>query len=272
MHSLLSTETMSRREHYSTALTQAQGIFHECLALFEIWEEGMDVHQLFETVQVTNALGLDSERRARNVVVEGFGSRFLREPYIEAAPSLKRIFAENRDNRLLKQLVLLYALRQHGLFFDFLSEVYWAAIRSGGQSLGGDDVLLLVDRGLITGKLNANWSESVRKRASSYVLGTAADFELLGKVRSRERIILNWSPHDSIILYLVYDLHFMGASDDEVANADEWRAIGLQRDDVTLYLNRLQSSNHLIAQDTGHLCRIDWKYQTREELADVILS
>ena len=68
---------MSRREHYSTALTQSQGIPSECLSLFEIWQEGMSANQLFDLVQTTNALNLDSERRLRNVVIEGFGSRFL---------------------------------------------------------------------------------------------------------------------------------------------------------------------------------------------------
>jgi len=106
---------MSRREHYSTALAQAQGITSECLALFELWQKDMTAHQLFEFVQASNALGLDSERRLRNVVVEGFGSRFLREPYTQAAQSLKFILGHSTDHTLLKQLILLYALRQHGI-------------------------------------------------------------------------------------------------------------------------------------------------------------
>jgi len=263
---------MSRREHYSTALAQSQGIIPECLSLFEIWEEGMDISQLFEVVQSTNALNLDSERRQRNIVIEGFGSRFLRLPYLEAAPTLKYIFAHEKDSTLLQQIILLYTLRQHGIFFDFLTEEYWPAIRAGRQAIRKSDVVLLIDRGLISGRLKKNWSDTIRTRVSSYVLGVASDFELLGKSRTGERPILTWAPHDRLILYLAYDLHFLGASDDEVVNSPEWQTLGLQREDVTLYLSRLQSQNHLILQDTGHLCRIDWKYTSREELSHVIIS
>lgn len=263
---------MSRREHYSTALAQSQGIVPECISLFEIWQPGMSSAELFEVVRSTNALNLDSERRLRNIVVEGFGSRFLREPYSDAAPSLKVIFAHSSDHSLLKQLSLLYAIRQHGIFFDFLADEYWPAIRTGGQSIRTSDIQLLIDRGLVSGRLDKNWSESVRKRVSSYVLGIATDFDLLTASRSGDRPIATWSLHDSLTLYLTYDLHFMGASDDEVANSPEWQALGLQREDVTLYLNRLQSKGHLIVQDTGHLCRIDWKYTSREELAHVLIS
>jgi hypothetical protein len=263
---------MSRREHYSTALALSQGITSECISLFEIWQEGMNTTQLFKVVQSTNALGLDSESRLSHVVKEGFGSRFLREPYIQAAPSLQTILTQGQNLNLLKQIIMLYALRQHGIFFDFLIDEYWPAVRAGRQSIRKSDVILLIDRGLVSGRLNKPWSKSMRTRVSSYVLGIAEDFDFVGKSRSGERPIISWSPHDFLFLYLAYDLHFMGASDDEVVSSPEWQALGLQREDVTLYLNRLQNQGHLIAQDTGHLCRIDWKYQTREELSYVLVS
>lgn len=263
---------MSRREHYSTALGQSQGITAECLSLFELWQEGMSAQQLFDIVQSSNALGMDSERRLRNVVLEGYGSRFLRQPYLQAAPSLKFIFSHNRDHTLLNQLIFLYALRQHGIFFDFLSDEYWPAVRANRKMIRKSDIELLIDSGIVSGRLKKHWSESVKKRVSSYVLGIASDFGFLGKPRTGERPILLWSPHEHLILYLAYDLHFLRASDDEVVNAPEWKALGLLREDVTLYLHRLQSQSHLIAQDTGHLCRIDWKYQTREELSHVLIS
>jgi hypothetical protein len=154
----------------------------------------------------------------------------------------------------------------------FLTDEYWAAVRAGGRSVTSDDVQRLIDRGLVKGRLEKDWSASVRKRVSSYVLGTAADFDLLGRPAGGQRPILQWSLHDQLVLYLTYDLHFMGSSDDEVAQADEWSALGLRREDVTLYLNRLQDRRHITVQDTGYLCRIDWNYQSREELAHALLS
>ncbi|MDC0323385.1 DUF1819 family protein [Akkermansiaceae bacterium] len=262
---------MSRREHYSTALAQGQGIIPESQLLFEVWESGMTPTDLFEKAQSQGSLPFDSERRLRNIVIEAFGSRFLQDGSQDQALQLKRLFAESTDSPLITQLILLFALRQHGIFFDFVSEEYWPAVKAGQSHLRLADVGRLIDRGIISGKLAKPWSDSVRKRVSSYTIGIATDFGFLRRSTGTEREILPWSPHDHLILFLVYDLHFLGASDDEVASAEEWRAFGFDREDVTIYLNRLQSQDHLLVQDTGHLCRIDWKYSTRQELNHAIL-
>lgn len=263
---------MLRRPHYSTALTQAQGIVGFCQTLFELWEEGVSPNAFFEQVRQANLLNTDSERRLRNIVLEGFASRFLREPFLEAAPTLKLLLTQSQNSAFKTQLILLYALRQHGIFFDFLVEEYWPSVRAGARSFRSSDVARLIDRGLVTGKLSVNWSDSVRKRVSSYVLGITSDFGLLGNKPAGNRPILHWSLEEKLALYLAYDLHFLGLSDDEVARSDEWSAFGLRREDVTLYLNRLQDRGHLIVQDTGSLCRIEWKYTNRTELAHALLS
>jgi hypothetical protein len=263
---------MIHRSYYSTALAQSQGIVPECLTLFELWEPGMSAAQLFEATWTANALNLDSERRLRNVVLEGFGSRFLRETFIESVPYIKELVLKSSDMTFVNQLILLYALRQHGIFFDFLTEEYWPAIRNGGVTLDTSDPQLLIDRALVTGKLQKSWSDATRERVGGYVLGIAADFDLLGPNKKGRRDILPWTLNETMVLYLAYDLHFLGASDDEVVTSADWAPLGLLREDVSLYLNRLQTRDHLITQDTGHLCRIDWKYTSREELNHVILS
>ena len=263
---------MLRRSHYSTALAMSQGIVGYCQTLFELWQEGVSTNAFFEQVRQANLLNTDSERRLRNIVIEGFASRFLREPFLAAAPTLKLLLTQSTNSALKTQLILLYALRQHGIFFDFLAEEYWPGVRAGARSFRSADLARLIDRGLVTGKLTVNWSDSVRKRVSSYVLGITSDFGLLGNKPAGNRPVLHWSLDEGLALYLAYDLHFLGLSDDEVARSDEWSALGLRREDVTLFLHRLQNRGHLIVQDTGALCRIEWKYPTRQELAHVLLS
>lgn len=262
---------MTRRKHYSTALTQAQGIIDETLRLFEIWEPGNSIQQLFEIARAQGALGVDSERRLRNIVVEGFGSRFLREPHLDATASLKRLFLGSKSPRLVGEVILLYALRQHGIFFDFLAQIYWPAIRASGTSIETSEVGTLIDRGRVEGKLENDWSPSVRKRVSSYVLGVAKDFHLVVQPARGSWRLESWHPQEDTLLYLAYDLHFLGLSDDQVILADEWRAFGLERPDVILFLNRFQTNGHLLVQDSGVLCRIDWTYPNRESLIDVLL-
>jgi len=165
---------MMRRAHYSTALAHAQGVFSECLTLFEVWEDGMSPADLFERVRRMNALNISSERRVRNVVLEGFTSRYLRKPHDEAAPALKTLFSQGKDIPFLEQINLIYLARQHGIVFDFIAEVYWPAVRAARKGIDTADVGRLIDRGLIEGRLKKRWSSSVRERVIGYVLGAGA--------------------------------------------------------------------------------------------------
>lgn len=244
----------------------SQGVFNETMTLFELWEEGMQANELFERARALNILGVSSDRRLRNIVIEGFASRYLRDPILEAAPSLKQLFCSSANTSLLRQLNLLYAARQHGILFDFIQQEYWAKVAVGTQSVSPKDVSILVDKGLLTGKLKKNWSASVRERVCGYVLGAAHDLGLLGPTRAGHRTLEYWRPLDALLVYLAYDLHFYGFSDDEVAGSEEWQLLGLSRNDVSDFLSRLQSAGHWISQDTGHLIRIEWTYQDRKEL------
>lgn len=263
---------MIRRAHYSTALAQAQGIFSETLTLFDLWEEGMAANDLFEKARAQNVLGSASERRLRNIVIEGFASRYLRQPVQEAAPTLKALFCASAHTPFLQQLNLLYTARQHGILFDFIKDEYWAKVAVGAPSVLAKDVGVMIDKGLLTGKLEKNWSPSVRERVSGYVLGTAADLGLLGASRAGRRPIEYWRPLDELQVYLAYDLHFYGFSDDEIVASEEWQLLGLSRNDVSESISRLQQGGHWIAQDTGHLIRIEWNYKTRKELINALNS
>jgi hypothetical protein len=260
-----------RREHYSTALTQAQGIVEESLHLFELWEPGMSAARLFETAKATNLLGSDSERRLRNIVIEGFASRFLREPHLQAAPALKRLLGASRNPAFVREVVFLYAVRQHGIFFDFLTKLYWPAVQASGVGIDSTEIGILIDRGRVEGRLEKDWSPSVRRRVSSYVLGIAKDFNLMGQPSRGSWRIQAWHPQEQTLLYLAYDLHFLGLSDDQVVQSDQWRAFGLERPDVIMYFQRFQTYGHLLVQDSGVLTRIDWKYPTRDAFIDVLL-
>ncbi|MBK1834748.1 DUF1819 family protein [Roseibacillus ishigakijimensis] len=261
----------TRRSHYSTSLAQSQGIIQECLTLFELWEEGQTANMLLESARQLGSLQTDSERRLRNIVTEGFGSRFLRPPHLEAAPEVRRVLLHSQSPKLIREIILLYALRQHGIFFDFMTELYWTTIRSAGNQILSEDVDSLIDKGVIEGKLARKWSPSVVERVVSYVLGMGRDFELLSPSRRGRADIHSWHPHENTLLYLAYDLHFLGLSDDQVINAEEWTAFGLSRPDVILYLQRFESESHLVLQDSGSLCRIEWSHHTRNALTHVLI-
>jgi len=241
----------------------------QCLALFDLWEDGQSASEFLTEARSRNLLNLDSSFRLRNVV-QSFGLRFLREPNIAAAPFLKPLFA-SAPPRLTLEIILLYTLRQHGIFFDFMVEVYWPAVRASRTKIERSEIISLIDRGRINGKLTTDWSAYTRDRVCGNVLGVAHDFELVGKTSRGNRPLLPWAPTESLILYLVYDLHFLELSDNQVIDAEEWSAIGLERSDTMAHLHKLDQRGHLTIQDSGVVCRVDWKYSDRSQLNDALL-
>lgn len=259
-----------RRQYYSTALSHSLGMIPECLLLFEHWQEEQTLVELLEDARALNLLSTDSNRRLRNVVIEGFGSRFFREPHVSAAPFLKHLFASSSP-RLTLDVILLYTLRQHGIFFDFMTDIYWPAVRAGRTILERPEIFSFIDRGRIDGKLAKDWSVNMRNRVCGYLLGVAHDFELVGPSSRGNRPLQHWTPTESLILYLAYDLHFLELGDDQMIIADEWSAFGFERADVLAHLNRLGQRGHLTIQDSGVVCRVHWQYSDRSQLNDALL-
>ncbi len=262
------------RAKYTVELGAAQGIIPETIDLFRQWDPGMDAVSLRTAVLENDVLGKATERRVKNIVHEGFFNRFIAAPSSEAAPGIKKLVESDYPVSLLREIFLIYAFRRNLIFRDFLTDTYWRGFSNGRESLEKDDVLSLIDDAVMTGKLEKKWSDSQRSRVASYVLGTAEDFRLVNKSLGRggSRRIEMFQPHEPTLVYLAYDLHFSGSSDEAVLAHPDWEALGYAEEDVRQCFDQLTRSGELIFQDAGTMVRIDWKYKNREELTDGLIG
>jgi hypothetical protein len=71
-------------------------------------------------------------------------------------------------------------------------------------------------------------------------------------------------------VFLAYDLHFAGADDQEIARCGDWGLFGLLPADVIALLEKAATQGHLFIQHSGALVRMEWKYQTMEEMLDAL--
>ena len=266
--------TVSEEQFYTTALTQAQGIIPESLELFRAWEPGEVRADFVNRAIDEGVLSQATQRRAENILKEGFASRFLSEPAMKAAPALRKLVLEGLPQSKLHPLFLIYALRQHLIFREFLTEVYWPRFRAGSDTVTKRDTLELIERGESIGRFKKSWSPSVKKRVSAYVLGIAHDFGLVSQVcgtGGRRRIEL-FRLDLSTTLFLTYDLHFQGLGPEAILSHRDWEPLGISREDVRDEFSRLSQRGHLLFQDSGDVASIHWKYPNLEAVADAVLA
>jgi hypothetical protein len=64
---------------YTTKLQAGLGLIPETEKLLSLWEPGMDAHALLQRALTSGEFPSVTARRLRNVVLEGFAPRYLKE-------------------------------------------------------------------------------------------------------------------------------------------------------------------------------------------------
>ncbi|MCP5535432.1 MAG: DUF1819 family protein [Akkermansiaceae bacterium] len=264
----------TKEQRYTTALSAAQGIIPESLELFDAWYPGEARPDFVNRALSEGMLASATQRRAENILKEGFAARFLSEPAFQSAPALKRLVDGSAPRGILHPIFLIFAIRQHLILREFLTEIYWPRFRAGNDSVNKRDALELIERGEAIGRFKKSWSPTVKNRVGAYVLGIAHDFGLLSEVcgAGGQRRIELFRANLSTALFLAYDLHFQGVGTEAIISHPDWEPLGLSPADVRDELSRLSQRGHLLFQDSGDIASIQWKYSNLEAVADAILA
>jgi hypothetical protein len=209
-----------------------------------------------------------SARRIRNLVVECFAPRFLRD---NGTPAqwLQRL-GPHLTPKETEQLLLLYTCRANPILADFVVEVYWQRYASGQQQLSNQEARDFVVQANQQGRTAKPWSASTIRRQAGYLTGTCSDFGLLEPGRKTRRRILTYRIESKVAAVLAYDLHFHGNGDNAVIANPDWKLFGLSPIDTLDEMKRLSLKNLMIVQKAGSATRITWTCKNLEELADVL--
>ncbi len=254
---------------YTSRLGAGLGLIDETDSLLQLWSPKMTSLDLYKAALQAGAFPGMSARRLKNVVGEGFGARYLVNN-AEPAVLLKelRLILPSAD---IRQLLLIYTARVHGILSDFVKQVYWSAYASGKSELQRSDSLYFVERANQSGKTQSHWSVSTIRRVASYLIGCCIDFGLLESTNTKTSLrIVARKPSTAIATVLSYQLHFSGLGDNSVVNHPDWELFGLTGFDVIGIMQTLARNGHLIVQAAGGITSISWKYKTIDEVIDAI--
>lgn len=260
---------MTSASHYTTNLSKAQGMITETFELLELWEPGMKVGELKSRARAMGALGKTTQVRVDDLVGRGFAQRYLIDGG-KPAQWLRHMLLNRMSYGLLRQLAMIYTARANLILHDFISEVFWLKYSSKAGEVTKRDARDFIDRAVNRGALKKPWSESMVERVTRYLLGTLVDFELLASNKFGRRQIRPLFIMPETIVFLAYELHFAGIDDHEIVRNRDWGLFGLLPADVIASLEKVATQGHLFIQHSGALVRVEWKYQTMEEMLDAL--
>ena len=252
---------------YTTRLQAGLGLIEESRLLLDLYEPGMTTSELYKAALDSGQFPTLTARRLRNVVVEGFAPRYLRDPAV--AEALQRL-APRWDRAEFLQLLLLHTARANLILADFIFEVFWRRYSAGYDELSREDALNFVESAVQQGRTGKYWSAGTINRVASYLLGACADFGLLSDNRGGLRRIQPLRLCKRVAVYLAYDLKHRGFGDNQILAHRDWQLFGMAREDVRQQMKQLSLDGDLIVQSAGEVTQITWRYKTMSEVIDVL--
>ncbi len=241
----------------------------ETLSLLRLWESSDTPAQLSDRAIADGVFARTTARRTRNIVIEMFAPRFMRNGD-EPAKWLKSLVESGAQFDDLSQILFIYTARAQTVFRDFVTSVYWPRYAAGALSIARAESEGFIHRALDAGRMRKRWTESMIRRVSGYILGCCADFGLLERSAKSARPICRFAIRPKVALYLAHELHFSGLSDAAVAYHQDWRLFGLEQHESLSEVKKLANDGHLIVQSSADLVQIAWKYRNMEECARAI--
>jgi hypothetical protein len=259
---------MKDKKIYTTQLQAGLGSIEETRMLLDLWQPGMNMTDLFQTVLESGFFPNVSAQRLRNLISQCFAPRYLVSKDYPAF-ILKKL-KDDISSSAFSQILFLFTARANLILADFVKKVYWNRYLSGHETIRNDTSRAFVTEANNDGKMIKPWSESTIRRVSSYLTGCCADFSLLETGRKKVRKIIPFRIEQTTVAFLMYDLHFSGLANNSVIASSDWALFGVQKEDLRDEMKRLSLKGFFMFQSAGEAIRIEWQYKNWEELIHVI--
>lgn len=250
-----------RNTQYNILLGKGCGLIEETLLLLSVCNEDTTKESLAKYVHETNYLSKCTDQRSMDIVKLVFYSRFLkRNPKV--ANWLKNIRNRGLTLPQFKQLLMVYCARENAVMYDYIVTVLNDLRISNVVKLPSDSIKNFISEIVESGK--AQWSESIKRRCATYVKTALFDFDMIRKNGE----ILPYEISNFTLLYLMHELHFEGLSDMAIWNHEDWQLFGLDKYQLQDRIMENTLKGGYIAQCSGNLMTISWKYKSMEEFID----
>lgn len=255
---------MRYTDKYTTELSQGTAMINETLLLLPYYKIGMTANDLYDLVIKEGVLPSLTPKRTLNIINKVFFNRFVKNN-----PNLPCWLLEIRKKGLLlsdfAQIIMVYCARSHKLYYDFILNVL-NPLREKNETLLPRNYATDFIQSIVKNN-HVNWSETMQKKNAGYLRNTLNAFN---QVNSKREILPN-RVTDFSILYFLHELHFSGLSNEAIVNDSDWLLLGLTKEEVYRKILDMNIKGGYIAQRSGDLLSISWRYKTMEEFINAVL-
>jgi len=256
---------------YTSNLKRAGAAIEDSLELLRHWRDDIPDLEMRKTLVLENVLGKKSYRRRKDFLDFIFHPR-----YIKAYPEghwkyLQLLEKEGVQFEVLKQLMYFYTALNEPFIPLVINNYILPRYADGILEVsyqGTKDFL----RNAITSELvDVNWTDSVLSGVTSGLLNALAGFGILqGKARrsiSHELIQL------PVFYYIAFFIHKVeGIAGEKLIKHDYWNLFLLNEVEKKHLLVEAHMQKLLWYEELGNIFKIDFKEQTFEEVANVIIE
>ena len=259
-----------KKQKYTSNLQKAGAAVEDVKILLKNWKNDIPQSEVIKEIIFKNILGKKSRKRTTDVI------RYIFLPrYINGYPEghwifLKKLIEANVSRDILKPILYFYCALNEPLTKDFIDKVLLPKYKKGILEVDSQDVFNFVKHGIDDKSIPVQWSESVCKRVASGLFAALKEYDILEGGRRRKI-----SPKFIPLPVFVYIAFFIFKEDNvgkKIINHNYWNLFLLNQVEITHLFMEAHQQKYLHYEEVGDIFRIDFPYNTFEELVNVIIE
>jgi len=261
---------LNKKQKYTSNLQKAGAAVEDIKILLKNWENEILQNELVKELVAKNILGKKSRKRTTDVI------RYIFLPrYVNGYPEghwvyLRKLIEANISRDILRPILYFYCALNEPLIKDFIEKVLLPRYRKGILEVDSQDVCSFINHGIEDKSIPVKWSESVSKRVASGLFAALKEFSILEGGR-RRKISPKFIPLP-VFIYIAFFITKEGAVGKKMLNHDYWNLFLLNQVEITHLFMEAHQQKYLHYKEVGDIVRIDFFYNTFEELVNVIIK
>jgi hypothetical protein len=261
---------INKKQKYTSNLQKAGAAVEDIKILLKNWKNDIPQNKLVKELITKNILGKKSRKRTTDVI------RYIFLPrYVNGFPEghwvyLKKFIKADISRDILRLILYFYCALNEPLIKDFIEKILLPRYRKGILEVDSQDVYSFINHGIEDKSIPVQWSESVSKRVASGLFAALKEFGILEGGR-RRKISPKFIPLP-VFIYIALFISKEGAVGKKIIHHDYWSLFLLNQVEITHLFMEAHQQKYLHYEEVGNIVRIDFFYNTFEELVNVIIE
>jgi len=258
---------INKKQKYTSNLQKAGAAVEDIKILLKNWKNNIPQSELVKDLIAKNILGKKSRKRTTDVI------RYIFLPrYVNGYPEghwvyLKKFIEADISRDILRPLLYFYCALNEPLIKGIIEKVLLPRHRKGILEVDSQDVYSFINHRIEDKSIPVQWSESVSKRVASGLFASLKEFGIL-EGRRRRKISPKFIPLP-VFIYIAFFITKEGAVGRKIIHHDYWNLFLLNQIEITHLFMEAHQQKYLHYEEVGDIVRIDFFYNTFEELVNV---